>query len=677
MNRKESLLEVFSLFDDNGNGYVEQRELRALSNNPTAEGRMDEALETLALLDVNGDRRVSAQEFVQVFEFIGAQMGDPEFDALVGDMRQQAGASLSREEMLRRVFQKLDRDKSGYIEMHELRTLVGRVAPAESLHRAHGTLRMFDTNSDDRVSCEEFLAVFGFLAQQMDDREFKAFVSRLARKGFEALYEEDYRHPHGCRSWLLSEVVPVLRGGLLALVREVERDALDLATGIPWDEGVHMPRGWRPFSPMRWLAGWLEAAATAPPRRGSEGGAGGGEGEGEGAGGEGSAKRLEAMSREEKLAYIFSQIDTNASGSIPAHNLVSIAELIFAEGAGGVTDPRDVIDPVLAALGIHPLDSVVDAVEFEQALTQMTSLLSDAEFDEAARVVAAQRDWRYCRSRADKFRYLFHSLDLDHSGALTFNELKAMAQRMDPDVTEETVSASLDYMDRDHSDTVSAEEFVTALSSLLGHVDSEAALDDMVQRMMHLRGGADPANEVEPPALAEFVRGLRTHGVAAQLSTSIVLDKLSSRQPLVLLDVRPDEERAVSVMPGALPLALQPAPAATWGYSLAGGPAPAVAKVREALAAVTAAAQPTAQPPVVAAYCSTGELGGVAALLLSDALRITVYNICGGIINYYNQGGSVCRPGGAGEGGKPVQVQALHPGSQQQRAFVTRPNNYR
>lgn len=35
------------------------------------------------------------------------------------------------------------------------------------------------------------------------------------------------------------------------------------------------------------------------------------------------------------------------------------------------------------------------------------------------------------------------------------------------------------------------------------------------------------------------------------------------------------------------------------------------------------------------------------------------------------QGGSVCRLGD----GK--QVQALHPGSQQQRAFITRPNNFR
>lgn len=53
-----------------------------------------------------------------------------------------------------------------------------------------------------------------------------------------------------------------------------------------------------------------------------------------------------------------------------------------------------------------------------------TSMLSEEEFDEAARVVVAQRDWRYCRSRPDKFRYLFRSLDLDHSNQLNLNELK-------------------------------------------------------------------------------------------------------------------------------------------------------------------------------------------------------------------------------------------------------------
>ena len=45
--------------------------------------------------------------------------------------------------------------------------------PQESLERAHGTLRMFDTNEDGRVSADEFLGVFEFLGQDMDDAEFQ------------------------------------------------------------------------------------------------------------------------------------------------------------------------------------------------------------------------------------------------------------------------------------------------------------------------------------------------------------------------------------------------------------------------------------------------------------------------------------------------------------------------
>ncbi|PNH09211.1 putative calcium-binding protein CML23 [Tetrabaena socialis] len=328
MDRKRALLDVFALLDQNDNGYVELRELKTTATSPTAQGQLEEACETLSWLDLDGDRRVSPEEFVQVFTFMGADMDDRQFELFVEDMKVHTGEPVSRESLLKRVFQSLDRDRSGYIEMHELKTLVGRVAPAESLERARGTLRMFDTNEDGRVSMDEFLSVFEFLGQDLDDTEF-------------------------------------------------------------------------------------------------------------------------------------------------------------------------------------------------------------------------------------------------------------------------------------------------------------------------------------------------------HLATTVVMDKLSGRQPLVLLDVRSDEERVVSVMPGAVPVCLQPAPAATWGYALAGGAPAAAAVVREALALTTAAAMPAAQPPVVVAYCSTGELGGVAALLLSEALKVTVYNMCGGIINYYNQGGSVARL----SDGK--QVQALHPGGQQQRAFVTRPNNYR
>lgn len=68
---------------------------------------------------------------------------------------------------------------------------------------------------------------------------------------------------------------------------------------------------------------------------------------------------------------------------------------------------------------------------------------------------------------------------------------------------------------------VSAEEFVEAMSSLLAHIDADAELDDMVQRMLHMRSDADPAHEVEPAQLADFVRGLRTHIAAAQVRVCV------------------------------------------------------------------------------------------------------------------------------------------------------------
>lgn len=62
--------------------------------------------------------------------------------------------------------------------------------------------------------------------------------------------------------------------------------------------------------------------------------------------------------------------------SIPAPHVVATAELIFADGAGGVTDPSALIGPTLAGLGLHPQDSSVDVNEFTQALMQMVGVFA-------------------------------------------------------------------------------------------------------------------------------------------------------------------------------------------------------------------------------------------------------------------------------------------------------------
>jgi predicted sulfurtransferase len=73
--------------------------------------------------------------------------------------------------------------------------------------------------------------------------------------------------------------------------------------------------------------------------------------------------------------------------------------------------------------------------------------------------------------------------------------------------------------------------------------------------------------------------------------------------------------------------------------------------------------------PRVVAYCNTGERSAAASVLLSQALGLAVRSLCGGIINYYNQGGRV-RVSGA-------EVQAIHPGSAELKPFVTRPNSFK
>lgn len=628
----------------------------------------------MTVLDQNGDHKVSGEEFVQVMDFLVSGLDDEEFDLFIADSRIRVGAKASREVLLRKVFRKLDIDSSGYIEVGELRKLVGHVAPAESTTRAYSTLSMFDNDGDARVSLDEFLSVFEFLAQDMDEAEFSTLLTKVSVRGFETFFENDYRHPHGVKYHLDSSVVPTLRQGLMELVKAVEQDKLEVGAGVHWDDGAHLPRGWRPFSPLRWLADWIMAQPGVAADTQQAGAASREASEEDVLPGAGQHKAFEAMNRAEQLALLFKQLDVHGSRALPGATLVATARRMEER-----VEDMAVLEGRLAAPGVD-LQGNVGIDGFVSALSTLLIEKSEADFREAVRAVLALRDWRYCRSREEKFRYLFHYVDLDRSGTLSISELKVMALRMDPGASADTINATLGFLDRDASDSVSEGEFVGALSALLSEVEEEAELDDAVQRMLNIGTGSvgDPADEVEPEPLATLARNLKTHRVAAQLPASIVMDKLTSRQPIVLIDVRSEEERAVSTMPGALTMGLTASPGSQWGYVLTAGADAAAGTAREALAAAGAAATAAvaAQPPVVVAYCNTGERAGVAALLLGEAMRATVYNMCGGIINYYNQGGNVFAAAEEG-GAQGKQVQSLHPGAAKLRSMVTRPNNFR
>ena len=110
---------------------------------------------------------------------------------------------------------------------------------------------------------------------------------------------------------------------------------------------------------------------------------------------------------------------------------------------------------------------------------------------------------------------------------------------------------------------------------------------------------------------------------ARQISAADLQERLKRGERLVILDVREPEEMAVSALPGA-----RPAPLDEVGtMPLNGIPADAT----------------------VVTYCTVGYRSGKAAVALERRLGRPVYNLEGGIIEWFNRGGRVVDPSG-----KPV-----------------------
>eukprot|EP00877_Chromochloris_zofingiensis_P013660 jgi/Chrzof1/8548/Cz03g15080.t1 len=76
---------------------------------------------------------------------------------------------------------------------------------------------------------------------------------------------ETYVHRTGNREYLESTVMPLLREGLISMVKEAEQNRLQVAAGVGLEDGEYLPPGWRPLSAMRWLSEYLvkqKAAAS-------------------------------------------------------------------------------------------------------------------------------------------------------------------------------------------------------------------------------------------------------------------------------------------------------------------------------------------------------------------------------------------------------------------------------
>lgn len=124
-------------------------------------------------------------------------------------------------------------------------------------------------------------------------------------------------------------------------------------------------------------------------------------------------------------------------------------------------------------------------------------------------------------------------------------------------------------------------------------------------------------------AFRRRVDGINLMTRARLISAADLQEKLKKGERVVLLDVREPKEMQVSALPGARPA------------------------VPDKIATLPLDDLPA--DATVVAYCTVGGRSGKAAVALEKRLGRPVYNLDGGIIEWFNHGGQVVDPTG-----KPV-----------------------
>ncbi|KAJ9464513.1 Calcineurin subunit B [Diplonema papillatum] len=176
-----------------GSGFIEYHEFRALLHEAHTRraGADPRGLEEADIaFDANGDSRIDQDEF---HRFVSEATWDKPptlFDELMYDIRStvteaaRAAEAARREANLELVFQQWDRDRSGYIEVDELYTVLTRyndLTTQQGMHTAQVLMGRRDADGDGRLGLHEFLRMFKEKTQRLRPDEFDFMIFRVRR----------------------------------------------------------------------------------------------------------------------------------------------------------------------------------------------------------------------------------------------------------------------------------------------------------------------------------------------------------------------------------------------------------------------------------------------------------------------------------------------------------------
>jgi len=140
-NRDDLLIaefkEAFNEFDKDGSGTISTKELlsvmRSMGQNPTE----DELLALVMEVDINGDGTIDFEEFL-------------------GMMKQKANEA-DQESDLREAFKIFDRDKDGFIDLKELKTVATMLGSMLTKEEVEEFMREADVDGNGKLDYDEFV----------------------------------------------------------------------------------------------------------------------------------------------------------------------------------------------------------------------------------------------------------------------------------------------------------------------------------------------------------------------------------------------------------------------------------------------------------------------------------------------------------------------------------------
>eukprot|EP00586_Coscinodiscus_wailesii_P014627 CAMPEP_0172494508 /NCGR_PEP_ID=MMETSP1066-20121228/50001_1 /TAXON_ID=671091 /ORGANISM="Coscinodiscus wailesii, Strain CCMP2513" /LENGTH=146 /DNA_ID=CAMNT_0013265535 /DNA_START=110 /DNA_END=550 /DNA_ORIENTATION=+ len=127
------LKEAFSMFDTNGDGTIEAKELRMVMKQLGHNLSNKEVMEMIGSVDDNSDGSIDFDEFVQLM-----------------------GSRSDPDQELREAFDVFDTDKNGSISRSELKGLMVKLGQNLSDAELDAMMTMVDSDGDGEISFEEF-----------------------------------------------------------------------------------------------------------------------------------------------------------------------------------------------------------------------------------------------------------------------------------------------------------------------------------------------------------------------------------------------------------------------------------------------------------------------------------------------------------------------------------------